>query len=199
MEISMLGFLHENKVEVLSELPPATTAYVFQQRKKEYKNVGLTIEIPSNTSDWLVLKIIKTDGSFWVGKFEPGVEGNSGVYATPSESFLCVVVKGQGYWVSIYNPEQYTVLPSFPIKKVIPIPQRDIMIFVDFVRLTAYGRDGFMWQTPSLSYDGLKIDRILSDTLEGTGWDAPNNQEVKFRVNISNGEFTGGSSPDWVL
>ena len=197
MEINTLEYWNDYEVEVLSDLPKQGTTYIFQQIQKEQSNSnGLVLEVPVKTSDYLVLKVKSNDGFTWIGKFKPGLEGISGIYATPSESILCVVMRGQGYWVPVDSPQDYEIIPSIPIKKVIAVPKAEIMVFVDFVRLTAFDRNGLIWQTPSLSYDGLTINRVTSNLLEGTAWDAPNNQEIKFTVNILDGTSKGGASPE---
>ncbi len=185
------------EVEVLSGLPKKGATYTFKQNRKPSTNMDeLVLEVPTNASDWLVLRVTNHDGARWVGHFEPGLEGISGLYATPSESVLCVVVRGQGFWVPVESPEDYQIIPSVPVKSIVAIPDAKIMVFADFVRLTAYDRNGLMWQTPSLSWDGLTITKVVSNRVEGVAWDAPNNQEVKFIVNTLDGTYTGGSSPE---
>jgi hypothetical protein len=39
---------------------------------------------------------------------------------------------------------------------------------------------------------GLSITEVGSDYIKGIGWDAPNEREVEFRVDLSTGEHTGG-------
>lgn len=197
MEINTLEYWNDYDVEALQDAPSKNAAvFTFKQRREPAIEPGqISLEVPLHLSDWLTLKVRKGDNS-WVGRFEPGVDGLTGVYATPCESVLCVVVCGQGYWIPVDSPEDYKVIPSVPIKKVIAVPKAEIMIFVDFVRLTAYNRSGLAWQTPSLSWDGLKINKVTQDLIEGQGWDAPNNCDVKFAVKVSDGEYTGGSSPE---
>ena len=84
MEINALEYWYDYVVEVLPGLPEQGAIHIFQQERKGQCNDELVLEIPVTTSDWLVLKINRTDGSTWVGNFEPGVEGISGLFATPS-------------------------------------------------------------------------------------------------------------------
>lgn len=196
MELDTLDYWNDFDVDVLPSEPALGATYQFLQKRSPVKAVGdLTLEVTQRRSDWLPIRVRGSGGQSWTGLFEPGVEGISGIYATPSESVLCVVVKGQGYWVPVLSPESYELIPSIPIKKIIAVPNRELMVFVDFVRLAAYGVDGFAWQTGSLSWDGLKITEVKSDVIEGTAWDAPNSQDVQFVVDVTNGSHTGGSSP----
>ena len=70
------------------------------------------------------------------------------------------------------------------------------MIFIDYVKLLGYGAKGLLWQTGSLSWDGLKITKVSSNKICGMAWDAPKNKEVKFSVEVTNGACEGGSSPE---
>lgn len=197
MELDTLDYQNIYDVDVLHSEPASGTTHSFILDRKPLSEAGeLALEIPTNKSDWLFLKLTDYDGGSWTGVFEPGVEGISGLYATPSESVLCVVVRGQGYWVPVHTPQAYEVIPSTPIKKVVAVSKAELMIFMDFVRLTAYNTDGFAWQTESLSWDGLKIVEVLRNVIKGVAWDAPNNKEVLFSVDVKNGSHIGGSSPE---
>lgn len=196
MELEALEYWNDYELEVLSGLPDRGADYVFCQPRKAPKPNELVLEVPSSSADWLTLKVKPSQGASWIGSFEPGVEGVSGLYATPSESSLCVVVKGQGYWIPVNSPADYEIIPSFPIKRVVAVPKAQIMLFVDYVRLVAYGANGLIWKTGGLSWDGLKLKEVTESTVKGVGWDAPNNQEVEFSVTVSNGAWKGGSSPD---
>lgn len=197
MELDTLGYWSDYEVEVLPRLPATGLDYKFQQeRKPPEEPAELVLSIPAEPTDWLALRVRRSPGDSWVGSFQPGVEGISGLFATPSESILCVVVKGQGYWVPVDSPREYEIIPSFPIKHVIPIPNTKMMVFVDHVKLVAYGTKGYLWQTDNLSWDGLKITEVSSNRICGLAWDAPKNQEVEFCVTVANGSYEGGSSPD---
>lgn len=197
MELYLLEYRSNYEVDVLPDEPDSGATYqFFQERRSETEAGELTLEVTQGRSDWLVLEVKDCGGNSWTGIFEPGVEGISALYATPSDSVLCVVVKGQGYWVPVFTPEEYEVIPSVPIKKVLAVPKAKLMLFVDFVRLTAYGEDGFLWQTERLSWDGLTITEVLEREVNGVAWDAPSNREVPFSVDTRSGHHTGGSSPD---
>ena len=199
MDLQMLEYWNDYDLEVLPSLPDRGADYVFSQERKPPKQNELVLEVPCHPSDWLNLRVRLLDGSTWIGSFEPGVEGISGLYATPSESIFCVVVRGQGYWIPVGSPKDYQMIPSFPIKKIIAVPQSEVMVFVDYVRLVAFNENGLIWQTGSISWDGLQVNEVTKDMIKGTGWDAPNNQEVEFFVDVSNGYCKGGASPDMPL
>jgi len=196
MELNMFEYWNNYDISILSSLPErGETFHFYREMSLPRSSDVLILEVPTNLLDWLILKVKSADAVNWIGTFEPGVEGISGLYATPCESTLCVIVKGQGYWVPINTPEEYGLIPSFPIKKVVAVPKGEMMIFVDYSKLVAYGRNGFVWQTPSLSWDGLEVDNVTLTELTGLAWDAPTHQKVEFKVNLLDGSYTGGSSP----
>jgi hypothetical protein len=195
MKIDELEFWADYALEDVTST--ASADYEFCYRRSEVLTTGgLTLEVPSKPSDYLVLRVRPAHGASWTGRFEPGVEGMSGVFATPSENTCCVVVKGQAYWIPVTAPADYQTIPSCPVKKVLAVPKKPLMIFVDYVRLVAYNADGLAWQTADLSWDGIDLDAVTTDHIKGRAWDAPKNRHVKFIVDVDDGACQGGSSPD---
>jgi hypothetical protein len=132
----------------------------------------------------------------WTGKFEAGPGGISGLFGTPAPKTLCVIADGRGYWVPTAQPSRVAIVRSIPIKTVFPVHSRALLLFVDSTRLTAYGPDGFLWQTHDLSWDGLRVTAISAAQVEGVAWDAPRTEHVPFVVDLGTGESRGGSSPE---
>lgn len=195
MELDSLDYQNIYEVDELLSEPASGATQRFFLKPTPSEAGELALDVPVNKSAWRFVKLQDYDGGSWTGEFEPGAEGVSGLYATPSECVVCVVAKGQGYWVPVHTPQKYEVIPATPIKQVIAVPNAELMIFVDFVRLTAYNADGFAWQTESLSWDGLDIVEVLRHEIRGIAWDAPKNKNVPFTVDVTNGSHTGGSSP----
>jgi hypothetical protein len=107
-----------------------------------------------------------------------------------------VVVKGQGYWVPVLAPAKFELIRAIPIKQVIPVADRSILIFVSYTRLAAYGVGGFLWLTGDLSWDGLEITDVSSKAVLGIAWDSPTGRRVSFSVEVDTGKSEGGSSPE---
>ncbi|WP_097459092.1 hypothetical protein [Mangrovitalea sediminis] len=196
MELNVLDYWNDYEVGPFESVSTEKPLYLFELERENTPQTGqLNLEVPIKSTDWLMLSITDNEGACWVGRFEPGVEGITGLFATPNEKVICVVVKGQGYWVPINAPMQYEVIPSSPIKEVLSIPESNVVVFVDFVRLTAYGRAGLTWQTPDVSWDGIKVVGIDQNIIRGIGWDAPKNCDAPFIINADDGKCEGGSSP----
>jgi hypothetical protein len=143
----------------------------------------------------VVFKVTPEVGEQWIGEFWGGAEGVDGVFATPNADTLCIVVKGQGYWVPVREPTAFDVVRSIPIKRVLPVQNPAVLIFVNYTRLSAYGPQGFMWTTEDLSWDGLEILDVAAGTVRGTAWDSPAGRDTPFSVDIATGKAEGGSSP----
>lgn len=143
----------------------------------------------------VILEVAPEGGEQWIGEFWGGAEGLDGVFATPNADTLCVVVKGQGYWVPVREPTAFDVVRSIPIKRVLPVENPAVLIFVNYTRLSAYGPQGFMWITEDLSWDGLEILDVAEGAVRGTAWDSPAGRDTPFSVDIATGKAEGGSSP----
>lgn len=189
-QLTSLGFSADYKVRRFAGEPAAGTALQFLRRPDA--QVGINFQ---SAKSGLALEVEPNCGRPWIGEYQGGPEGIDGVFATPSTDTVCVIVKGQGYWVPVLDPQHYQVVRSTPIKRVIPIVDRRILVFVDFSRIVAYGAAGFLWLTPDLSWDGLEITDIGTDVILGTGWDSPAGRQVPFSVDLRTGESEGGSSP----
>jgi hypothetical protein len=173
-------------LDPLHELSPREDCYYF----------------PGGTSiggkDGLLLKVHPFHGNNWVGIFAfgyPPPTAKTGIYTYPDPDKLCVVSRGKGYIVQVDNPVVWEEIQPFPIIDVHPVPGLDMIIFAGFTRLTAYRREGRAWKTKELSWDGIKITAITSKSLQVVGWDAPENKESTFYINMQDGTFEGDSIP----
>jgi hypothetical protein len=153
-----------------------------------------------STHDGLLAHIVPENGASWVGVFEWGdvsiTSGLSGFWSLPQDDSVCAVSRGVAYIVPVIHPEAYDVLPLRPVCHVLPVPSSGVLVFGDFVRLTAIGRQGKrLWTTQRLSWDGLQMSGVEGKHLVGSGWDAPSQKWVDFRVDLETGDHEGGSAP----
>ena len=129
------------------------------------------------------------------GKFEYGAEGISGFYKTPNPNTVCCILQGLAYWVPVLSPTSYQVIPSTPVKSIIPILNLKLLIFIDYTRLTAFNESGLAWRTASISWDDIQIDSVDAEYVRGRGWDSPREEFAPFTVELRTGAVQGGSSP----
>lgn len=191
MELTNLGFEASYRVEQL-EGRPAGNVREFRRPRRAAGAGELVLETDSGS---LWFEVIPANGEPWVGGFECGPGGATGLFATPSPTALCVVAKGQGFWIPVQAAASYEMIRSIPIQDVLVVPGEPKLVFVDHTRLAAYGPSGFLWLTDDLSWDGLKVTEVTASMIRGTAWDSPANREVPFSVDTENGASEGGSSP----
>ena len=88
------------------------------------------------------------------------------------------------------NSEQPEICEALRISAVLDarsVAEHQLLLLAHFTSLVAYGRSGLVWKTPRLCWDELKILKITHDTVEGIGYDAINQGESRFAVDIRTG------------
>ncbi len=196
MNFETLGFECDYDVQLLGSLHGREPDYNFAFPRLTSEHGVLSFDTHMPGTNACILEVKTGNDNVWSGRFERVPEGISGFYATPARNTVLIVIEGRGYWVPTREPATYEVVATIPIRQVIRVPGRDIVLLVDFVRMEAYGPEGLLWQTNSLSWDGLQITEVNSTTIRGLAWDSPADSHVEFRVDTLTGVATGGSSPE---
>ncbi len=181
-------FAHEYEFEVLMEFPP-------HEHERRYYYPGAA----AGGSDGLIVRVTPLRGSSWIGVFAFGSRFETlmtGVFTHPDPGLLCVVSRGAGYFVKANAPENCTVIDVVPITTVKQVAEKPLLLFADFTCLSAYGKDGRIWRTRRLSWDGIEISTIDDQSVCGKGSDPTSAQAVPFCVNLTTGEASGGSAPE---
>lgn len=148
--------------------------------------------------DGVLVHVVPPSGDEWIGVFAFGdvsPKGVSSVHTCPRSSQLCVVARGQGYFTCVENPAEHEQLSLLPVLRVIPVPSRGLIVFHDFTRFVAYGQNGIAWKTPSISWDGLAVERTTGRSIQGKAWDAASGRDVEFELDLEDGKYQGGASP----
>lgn len=130
-------------------------------------------------------------GSFAYGDISPN--GVSGVYRHPDKSKLLVVSKGHGFIVDPGAPQNTVEIKEQPIMGVVYCEDYGLVVIYDFVRFTAFGRNGKVWKTEALSYDGLTLKSVTKGIILGEAWSAPLDKWVEFSLDLKTGAYTGGA------
>jgi hypothetical protein len=172
------------RIELLPGLPGMSplAIYQFARPNQSTHSEGAVILVTGRDQSWI--------GNFQSGRFYKGLTEVCPFHTDPS---ICVFATGQGYRVRLDSPRTYTVLDDiFPILGAHHIPEHDRIIVWDFIRLAAYSAHALVWRSRRISWDGLSITEVRSGFIEGLAWDAANESEVEFKVDLSTGEHTGG-------
>jgi hypothetical protein len=142
---------------------------------------------PEHNGEWL--KVKAKSGKTWVGVFAFGPGSRSAVISTPEPNTACVISKGRGYLVNADSPELWEEIRICPVIDFRLLPEHQLLVVSDFTGLAAYGSNGLVWRSPRVCWDDLKITKVTSETVEGTGYDPTNSfkQEMRFAVDVKTG------------
>jgi hypothetical protein len=140
-----------------------------------------------NGKDGLIVKIIPTEQDAWVGMFEFGDEGETGIYSTANPDVVCVVSKGVGYFVNSRKPAEWSIVPVLPIIGVFQIPSEKLLAFNNFTEVYAWDANGPIWQTQSLASDDVNIETIEKGMIIGRAYKY--GKPIRFSINAKNGKI----------
>ena len=173
-------FPHRYEIEEAPELPgsgqSATPVHYFPGSATRSEHDGV----------WLMIRPENSDP--WIGVFASGY-GCSKILSLPDPDFICIVASGSAYIVKANDPRNCQELPTTSLTDVRAIPEARLVIFADFVRLTAFGQNGVAWTSPRLCWDDLEIVKVTSETIEGVGYDpgGSGNCDLPFAVELATG------------
>ncbi len=117
----------------------------------------------------------------------------TGVFACPTAGHICIVAGGYSYIAPAADPEQVTLLAMKPVVDVIPAEDQNLLLFVGFQTVLAWGPAGLAWETERLSWEGVRVAEVNGAGLAGFGWDLMRDVEVEFRLDLRTGRHTGGA------
>jgi hypothetical protein len=178
-------FAHSYKCEQLNETPGvgALPHYYYPGASTQGGHDGLLVEVrPEHGQPWL--------GTFAFGQVTP--KGVSRILTTPDSQRLCIVSKGEGYFVSATTPTAWEAVRATPIIDVRSIRAQGIIVFADYTRLVAYDQMGMKWQTKRLTWDSLEIVEVTDAFIKGKFWDIRNEATASFVVDLATGTHQGG-------
>jgi len=152
-----LGFDHVYKCEFDPEFPGSgewtCPVYVFTEEGVERVGVGggrFAIRVGFHEVEW-------------VGFFERGSGGITGVFGTPSPDQLLAVDAGAAFLVDVHDPMSAGFM-GYHVIGVERVEGLPLLLLNDELSLTGIGPAGAEWTTPRLVMDGLTV---LSARAEG--------------------------------
>jgi hypothetical protein len=116
----------------------------------------------------------------------------TGVFACPNPDEMCAVAGGYAYVIDTAQPEHCTHIALKPVVEVRPLAAQELLLFVGFHSVVAWGRSGLAWESARLSWEGVRITNIDGDVLHGTGWNLMTDREVAFSLDLPTGQHQGG-------
>jgi hypothetical protein len=138
-----------------------------------------------------VVRFRAGDDDGWVGNFQPGLSGYSGVLYHPNGTELIVTAGGQAY---VVDPISRKCSSTFGarIESAFEIPERNMIIFGNGLWFEAINEAGRVWRSDRISWDGMRNLAIQGSTLAGEAYDI-SGAWMPFNLDIASGDFTGGS------
>ena len=135
------------------------------------------------------LNIRASSGFMWTGVFAYGLGGPSGcsrIMSSPDPERVIIISRGAAYLVKANDPYSAVLLPITPVTDARPIAKLQLVLFVSFSSLFAYGFDDLVW-TSDFGVDDLRLIRVDDDRIEVQGYDPSSGQTVAFAVNFKTG------------
>jgi hypothetical protein len=116
----------------------------------------------------------------------------TGVFACPNPGEMCTVAGGYAYIIDTAQPEHCTHIALKPVVALHPSVTQELLLFVGFHSIVAWGRNGLAWESARLSWEGLRIISIDGNVLHGMGWNLLTDREVAFSLDLLTGQHQGG-------
>jgi hypothetical protein len=116
----------------------------------------------------------------------------TGVFACPNAVQMCAVAGGYAYVIDTAQPERSTHIALKPVVEVKTLVAQELLLFVGFHSMMAWGRDGLAWESARLSWEGVRILSIDGDLLHGMGWNLLTDREAAFSIDLLTGKHQGG-------
>jgi hypothetical protein len=116
----------------------------------------------------------------------------TGVFACPNPQEMCAVAGGYAYVVDTALPEHCAHIALKPVVEIRTLVAQELLLFVGFHSMVAWGRNGLAWESARLSWEGVRILSIDGNTLHGAGWNLLTDRETDFSLDLLTGQHRGG-------
>jgi hypothetical protein len=175
-----LSFSHAWQAQILRERPLILPSrhYTYPLQAEDIERGALEVMVrPTDAEPFLA--------TFALGFADPAAP--SGLWSCPKSNELCAVAGGYAYIVDTLQPERFTQVAFRPVLELRALPEQGLLVFAGHQTLLAWGDDGQVWESPRLSSEGLRLEKVSGDRLHGFGWDLMSNREVPFTLNLRTG------------
>lgn len=133
------------------------------------------------------IRITPLVGPPWSLNVQEGTSYLSLAVCGPTQNHLCVVAHGTGYVVPVDNPTQYRSVEIEPVVEIRRVPGRNVVLFVGFSDVAAYGASGQLWIATDVAQDGIVFDDITDGTVRGHGDGSDLEMLPSFSIDVDSG------------
>ena len=144
----------------------------------------------------VILEVTPEGGPRWHGRVAFGSPSTSravtGVYSTPSPRELCVVARGDAYFIDALSPSRWWLLDDYPVIAVRDAVVEGILVLATPWLAVGVNRGGVTWRKGRLAIDGLRLsERVERGALRGVA-DPDGAEQRPFVIDLATGRHTGG-------
>lgn len=170
-------------VRVVTEIPHQRQSLLEFSRDGRIVDGGVMIEVSP------------VAGGEWTGIVANASESvplaHSGVYSTPAEKTLCVVARGDAYFLDTSNPKEWWALEDGPVVAVRSALAERLLLLATPWRVVAVGEGGLAWRTSRIAIDGIALGEVSDGRLAGVA-DPHDDESQEFLIELRTGYHRGG-------
>ncbi len=141
-----------------------------------------------------VIQFQSSPSASWVGNFQGGFGSLNAIVEHSYTGYVLVTSRGQGYLVDPNSQELIRLLAP-DIALVIPIETRNEILVATYTRLEVIDPEGLIWNSPRVSWDGIKDLRVSGSSVTGEAWSPVNDSWSAFRLDLNSRVVEGASYP----
>jgi hypothetical protein len=183
------SFPHDWNAEVLKSAPLIAPARQFTYPQQ------IAGEEDALARGALQLLVLPANGGTFLATCALGFTSPSmptGLFPCPNPHEMCAVAGGYAYIIDTLKPDHCTHIALKPVTEVRVLPAQQLLLFIGFHSMIAWGPQGLAWESARLSWEGVRITAIEGDVLHGIGWNLLTDREVAFSVDLLTGHHQGG-------
>ncbi len=146
-------------------------------------------------SEGLVVEFNPGTDSSWIGNFQRGLTGYDAVVLYPDGQSVMVIAGGQGYLIDSKTRHLVGLLDS-QLQNAMSLPVTKTLVINNGLWLESHGENGVRWRSRRISWDGIWDLSEADGRLSGKCWDAVNDSEESFSIDVRTGDLLGGVYPE---
>jgi hypothetical protein len=143
-------------------------------------------------SEGFVVEFTTTSGDVWVGNFATWKGRQGSVHAELGPGAVLIVAGGAGYVVDA-DERRLIRDVGFDLDHVWFDEGLQAFVVSDGIRFEAFDAERILWRSRRFSWDGIRNVKRAGSTVTGEAIDAPSDEWIPFRLDLTNGEVEGGS------
>jgi len=138
-------------------------------------------------------------GTSWVGNFKRGYTELTGVFTLSGSAELLVFAAGSGYLVNLENKSVTREFGSGYCQNLFQA-NIDQIVLSNLTSIIVIERDGQLWESERISWDGIKDLKISGDVVSGLSFDPMSTEKwIRFTVNLKTHAVTGGGYGEYKI